>query len=330
MKELVVKKRERNNTIQILRALAIIAVVMIHTCPNGEWQIVCRPFINFSVGLFLFLSGYLTKTENDNWSGFCKKRIIRVLVPYIIWTLIYSLPSLVNGNILNVLKNILTAKAAVPLYYIFVYIQFVILTPFLGRLAKSKYCHLGWFVAPIAILAFKYYPMLAGVEVNKFVELFWSDCCLGWFTFYYLGLVLGNKIIERNFSIKTLSILYAISLIIQMCEGYGWFMLGSGNCGTQIKFSSLLSTSLFLMIVYVILKKQTVNIKSRFLTLLGDYSFGVYLCHVMIMMLLGQLPYYNLIPFPLNSVIVLSISLVFCLLGSKVIGEKLCGWAGLK
>lgn len=311
MKELVVKKRERNNTIQILRALAIIAVVMIHTCPNGEWQIVCRPFINFSVGLFLFLSGYLTKTENDNWSGFCKKRIIRVLVPYIIWTLIYSLPSLVNGNILNVLKNILTAKAAVPLYYIFVYIQFVILTPFLGRLAKSKYCHLGWFVAPIAILAFKYYPMLAGVEVNKFVELFWSDCCLGWFTFYYLGLVLGNKIIERNFSIKTLSILYAISLIIQMCEGYGWFMLGSGNCGTQIKFSSLLSTSLFLMIVYVILKKQTVNIKSRFLTLLGDYSFGVYLCHVMIMMLLGQLPYYNLIPFPLNSVIVLSISLVF-------------------
>ena len=53
--------KPKNNTIQIFRALAIIAVVMIHTCPSGEWQVFCRPFINFSVATFLLLSGYLTK-----------------------------------------------------------------------------------------------------------------------------------------------------------------------------------------------------------------------------------------------------------------------------
>ena len=60
----------RNNMIQIFRALSIIAVVSIHLTPFGEWTVLCRPFINFAVATFLFLSGYLTKIENDDWFTF--------------------------------------------------------------------------------------------------------------------------------------------------------------------------------------------------------------------------------------------------------------------
>ena len=148
----------RNNLIQVFRALSIISVVMIHTTPLGACQAFCRPFINFSVATFLFLSGYLTKTENDNWFNFCKKRIVRVLIPYVIWTVLYTLPSIISGqeNPFQIVKNLFTARAAATLYYIFVYIQFVLLTPFLSRLAKSKYRSLGWFVAPVSMIIFKY------------------------------------------------------------------------------------------------------------------------------------------------------------------------------
>ena len=44
----------KDEKIQVLRAIAIIAVVMIHTCPYGLEQVVCRPFLNFAVPLFLF------------------------------------------------------------------------------------------------------------------------------------------------------------------------------------------------------------------------------------------------------------------------------------
>ena len=71
----ITAKRERNNMVQIFKALAIVAVVMIHTTPAGVSQVLFRPFINFSVATFLFLSGYLTKAENDNWGAFYKKRI---------------------------------------------------------------------------------------------------------------------------------------------------------------------------------------------------------------------------------------------------------------
>lgn len=52
--------------IQVLRGLAVTAVVFIHNTPGGIAQVWCRPFINFSVGMFLFLSGMLSCAENRN------------------------------------------------------------------------------------------------------------------------------------------------------------------------------------------------------------------------------------------------------------------------
>ena len=317
--------------IQVFRALSIIAVVMIHTTRLGEWQVFFRPFINFSVATFLFLSGYLTRIENDNWYAFCKKRIVRVIIPYVIWTVVYTLPHILSGgSILLLVKNLITAKSAAIMYYILVYIQFVLLTPLLGKLAKSKYRYLGWFVAPIATLFFKYYGLLTGYEYNEYVSLFWSNACLGWFTYYYLGLLLGNKIIKPNYSLKLLVWLYFVSILLQMLEGYGWFLLGNGNYGTQLKFTSFITSTIFLLIVYNILNKPNIDINSRFLRSLGDYSFGIYLCHIMIIMILGHMHYNAIFPYPLTSVIVILISWVFCYIGNRVLGNRISGWIGFK
>ena len=96
-----------NRDIQILRAIAVIAVVMIHTTPAGQWQVFCKPIINFAVATFIFLSGYLTKTDNDNWLKFYVRRITRVLVPYIIWTAIYSIPDIRSAGPSALVKNLL-------------------------------------------------------------------------------------------------------------------------------------------------------------------------------------------------------------------------------
>ncbi|MBP3517277.1 MAG: acyltransferase [Parabacteroides sp.] len=317
--------------IQIFRALSIIAVVMIHTTPSGEWQVFCRPFINFSVATFLFLSGYLTKIENDNWFAFCKKRIIRVIIPYIIWTIFYTLPPIFSGDgILVIVKNLITAKATVAMYYIFVYIQFVLLTPWLAQLAKSKHRHWGWLIAPISMIIFKYSGLLTGIEPNAYVSLLWSDVCLGWFTYYYLGLLLGNRIIKPDYSLKTLILLYLVSILLQMAEGYGWLLLGEANCGTQVKLTSFLTSTLFLLIVYTLLNKPDIDVKSKFLRSLGDYSFGIYLCHIMVIMVLRRIPYYTTLSYPFTSFMVVLISWGCCYIGNKICGKKISGWLGLK
>jgi len=80
-----------------------------------------------------------------------------------------------------------------------------------------------------------------------------------------------------------------MNYIGQMTEGYGWLMLGETNCGTQLKLTSFLTSSLFLLIAYTILQNGSFNIKNRFLRILGDYSFGIYLCHIMVICRLAPL-----------------------------------------
>lgn len=320
----------RNNMIQIFRALSILAVVMIHTTPNEEYQVLYRPFINFSVAAFLFLSGYLTKIENNNWYAFRKKRITRVIIPYVIWTIIYSLQYLNSGFFTTVtIKNLLTAQAAATMYYIFVYIQFVLLTPLLGLLAKSRYRHLGWLIAPISILIFKYCPLLIGTNTNTYIQLFWCDTCFVWFTYYYLGLLLGNKIIRASYSLKGLLVLYAVSIILQIAEGAYWLSLGELNCGTQIKLSALITSTIFLLIIYTVLSRPNINIKNKLLRLFGDYSFGIYLCHIMFIAILHKSSFYNALPYPLTSAVVAIISLGACYIFNKICGERVSKWLGL-
>lgn len=319
----------------MFRAIAIIAVVIIHTTPAGQWQVFCKPFINFAVATFIFLSGYLTKADNENWLKFYVRRITRVLVPYIIWTVIYSIPDIQSSSPSALVKNLLCANATTTLYYIFVYIQFVLLTPLLGKLAKSPYRHLGWLIAPLSVILFKYIPVFGDIQLGKHIEIFWNDACLGWFTFYYLGLILGNRIIDRQFNNRNLAVLYCASLLLQMAEGYLWFTVDPAGCGSQLKLSSILSSSIFMLITYYVLERCAPRVnrgshepKSRLLCTIGDYSFGIYLVHMMFLKGLQHLEFYSAIPYPLTSLIILSVSFIFCYACTAVMGKRVGQWLG--
>lgn len=56
----------KDRYLQALRGLAISAVVLIHCLPQCAASIAVRPFLNFSVALFLFLSGVLTNERKFN------------------------------------------------------------------------------------------------------------------------------------------------------------------------------------------------------------------------------------------------------------------------
>lgn len=300
----------------MLRALAILCVVMIHTTPNGMCQVLTRPFTNVGVAVFIFASGYLTPIKTDNIIKFYTKRILRILIPYVVWTLLYTLAYKNYGRLAY---NLLTAKIAPQFYYVFVYIQLVLITPLLNRLANSKFRFIGWIIAPVMTIIFKYIPFFTDFHINKYVSLIYGNSFLAWFTFYYLGILLGNNIIKLKSGTVKLTVFYIISIGLQMLEGYWWMKLGNVNCGTQNKVSTLLTSSLFLLIVYKLLQSEK-QIKYNFLTrgieLLGDCSFGIYLSHILVIRYLKRLlPIYGDLPFCLNSLTVLIVSFACVLIG---------------
>lgn len=323
----------RIQTIQAFRAFAIIAVVMIHTIPGGLPQVFIRPFVNFAVATFVFLSGYLTKLEYDNWSKFFSKRISRVLIPYIIWTLIFCLPGIlenINSGLVRFFKDLLTAQAKYTLYYIFVYIQLVLLTPLLCTIAKKKYSLVVWITPPILLLIFKYLPIIWGMQPSGIINLINSDSCYFWIGFYYLGMLYGNGIIVRDYSLATLSWVYILTLLIQMGESYLWYKYGLNNCGSQGKLSCLLSSTVFLMMTYTAIKRKMFKSLGLILSTIALYSFGIYLSHPLLMDLMCRIGILGNFVFPLNSIIVLVVSLLFCWLLSKLFGPKLSRWFGLE
>lgn len=318
----------RRNDIQILRAVAIIAVVLIHTCPQGVYQVLCRPFINFPVALFLFLSGYLTQMHYDKWKSLFERRVTRVLVPYLIWTFIYSMHPWPDP--VHFLKNVITSNAAAHLYYIPVYIQFVLLTPLIIRLAKSRYRHIGWLITPISLLFF-YYPQYAGRPLNGYLSMACDISCLNWFTFYYLGIILGNGIAtRRDYNPQSVLVLLSISIILQILEGFVLYKLGAPNCGTQLKISSLLSSSLTCILAYTLLSKHRIQIKNGVLITIGEYSFGIYLCHILFIRLFKHFVFYQNIPYIINSAIILALSLLLCVTCDKVLSPRILRWIGIK
>lgn len=329
MRQIVGSELQKDDKVQLLRAISIIAVVLLHTCPDGEWGVYCRPFINFPVAAFLFLSGYLTCIENDNWANFFRKRIFRVIVPYVIWTILYCIAKKAWSPD-ELLYNLITARGHKILYFIFIYNQFVLLTPFIGKLAKSCYRWIGWCIAPIAVLIFKYYPALSGLEYSSVINILIGNCCLPWFSFYYLGIILGNGILNRKDSPALLVALYCLTLLLQMAEGYWLYQLGSDLCIRQTKLSAMLSTTIFLLIAYrYLISKRKMEI-NPILKLIGDYSFGIYCCHMLIKQVLSYFPFYSYLPFVVNSVVIVFFSFLLVYSVDKLLGMPYSKWLGLK
>ena len=185
--------------IQLLRGLSIIAVVFIHNTPKGLYQVWCRPFVNYSVGCFIFLSGLLSTA--NNWHPW--KRIKKIQIPYVIWSFIYVV--LYNYKFPKqipfiFMKQLLTGSSAAVMYYVFVYCEFQLLIPIIDKLAKSKYKWIGFVISPIEIIFMRMIPIICGFEWNLFISRAMSLSCLGWFSYFYLGYLLGNGILEVKIS----------------------------------------------------------------------------------------------------------------------------------
>lgn len=313
---------ERSRRIQVLRGLAIASVVLIHNTPLGLCQVWCRPFLNWSVGLFLFLSGLLSSAER--WNP--QKRIVRVLIPYAIWTLVYVVinDGATPGKIpYDLVRCLLAASSARIMYYIFVYCELTLLIPLLDRLAQSRLRILGLVVSPLAIGLFRLTPLLMGIEVGGILGIIRKLSCLDWLVYFYLGFLLGNGYIEKpSASTRTLVFLASLSILLQVLEGYWHMSLGEANCGTQLKLSSLFTGVIVVLLAYHYLISDS-KFSPGFLALLGDCSFGIYFAHLAVMWALDFVPgYAQCVPYPINGLCALFVSLAFVLGVRRVFAQS--------
>ena len=76
-----------------MRGIAILIIIIGHVGVSGFDIRFFNPFGGIGVAMFLFLSGYgLTESYKKNGlDGFWRKKILRILIPYLIWVPIYHI-----------------------------------------------------------------------------------------------------------------------------------------------------------------------------------------------------------------------------------------------
>lgn len=246
-------------------------------------------------------------------------------VPYIIWTFIYVLienfkkPSQIPGIYI---KDLITAESAVIMYYVFVYCELTLLIPLIDKLARSGYKWIGFLISPLEIVVMRLLPIVSGYEVNKYIRIIMNISCLGWFTYYYLGYLLGNGFIKLKLSAPRIIMLWAGAIILQITEGYWYYSMGELNCGTQLKLTAISAGSLFTLLAYRYIYAENAP-APEILHFLGDYSFGIFFAHLMVMTALKHIPHYRgIVIYPFNAVVTVAVTSLFAVVGKKILGKN--------
>ena len=87
-------KARRIELIDAAKAISIFLVVLGHTTANFDTPLYRRVLYSFHMPLFFFLAGMSIKirplTNFQDWVKFIRKNILALVVPYLIWGLIYA------------------------------------------------------------------------------------------------------------------------------------------------------------------------------------------------------------------------------------------------
>lgn len=193
-------KKTNIYAVDALRAISILAVVLIHTTTrvleksgynlhDFQFTLFLNQASRFAVPLFFLISGFVLELNhhlNVSYWRYFKKRVNRVFVPYVFWSAIYYL-FIFRTNPDGFLKSLVTGSASYQLYFIPSLLIFYTIFPVLHKF--YKYLTNIWVLAvlcileilvlyveyhvknisapyPVSVFIFNYYIFLIGMTVS--------------------------------------------------------------------------------------------------------------------------------------------------------------------
>jgi len=287
---------ERLDYFDVLRALAIFAVVAIHSLgfslqysEDYDFIVLWRNILNFGVPMFIAISGFFLAKKKiktfGEYAAFLRKQIPRVYVPLLVWSLVWFVFSVLiqNQSVVNEIIKLLIFQSSGPYYFIALIIQYYLLLPILNKLANRKGLTFSIIVSMV---------MIFGIFYLRYYTEIWLPLILyagnfaTWLMFFVLGLYLGSseKIkIPNKYLLAIILIFYVLSCI----ESYVLIDLFHqvGDAITAVKVSSFMYS--FFLIIFLFNNNDL--IKSKILKKIGVMSFGIYLIHLLVLMVTSRI-----------------------------------------
>lgn len=282
---------KKNQDIQMIRGLCMAAVVLIHSgsaaemqfVSGQEWQfwywVMLRQIINFAVGTFFFLSGYLVDQQKVNGAPlrFISRRVVRLAIPFVVWSGIYSLKTILidwpDVDWLSAILHFVAGKVAAPFYFILVLLQLNLLTPALLRAQNKPVTRtVIWCLSPAYLVALGAYCVINGTQPPLYETVFPA-----WLIYYWAGLRWKSG---RKYSVRGWYVAVALGIA----------MLDAVILVTRFQAASLAPSQVRLATVPYALLLATWLISHRFplpaktaWKYIGNHSYGVFYIHCLML-----------------------------------------------
>ncbi|SMF11118.1 Membrane-bound acyltransferase YfiQ, involved in biofilm formation [Priestia filamentosa] len=349
----VLMKRQHINEIFIIRAIACLSVVFLHSVNFGieGYREVISSFeifaysalamiFYFGTPTFVFISELLLAHSYKDRipDNFIIKRVKLILVPYIIMGFLYSFMDIYNGGIeLSLNTFLIESSKNVFLgdfhgYFVLIIFQFYFLHLFIRKIINkfsSKKVLLISLLINVAYLSFFKFVQPIDTPFFQYVwtRLYWIPFP-GWIFYFFLGYYCGVdyfrvKHFVRKYK-KAILIMPFVTLLAVFFFTYLDFFPRSSKRPDMIFYTCSVIFALFYI---TSLLSKVPNL----LMIISKYSYGIYLTHMFFLYWLKpiySLPIYIYIPILFILTTVLSIATVKLLNKFKV-GQYIVGKIGV-
>ena len=313
--------RKHLNEIQYARVLALMGVFAVHASSSGvagsnpeSLSFMIYNFFNMAgkIGtpVFIFLSSFILfytyyhrELTVQLFQKFYKKRLLYILVPYVVFSAFYFwFKVYLNQNFADIpllleefLIDLATGKAHYHLYFVFVSVQFYLMFPVLLYLFK-KFAFIRRYAIPIGIIIQWAWVLLNSAYFQVPAK---GSIALSYFMFYFFGAFLGVYYEKVAAWIANWRKVWpGIALIVGGYFYMIYFYVGAyydlrtdqwvgNNKWLEFGWSThaFLAAAVIFIFVHFLETWNVPRIK-KFMMEIGAVSFGMYLIHPFILMML--------------------------------------------
>jgi surface polysaccharide O-acyltransferase-like enzyme len=330
----------KNNNIQwldTLRTLAMLVVIIIHVSTPlvkmtygrnmPYWWIgnVVDSAVRFAVPLFLMLSGATLLGKEYNLVEYYRRRFSRVLVPFLFWIVVYwvyrwwvMLPKLQPHDFNDILQwgiNLfLNEGVSKHFWYIYMILFLYLFVPFLGKvLRKISMPAISNLLLLWAVFAF----VCRSMPLNMYS---WSGnyasklLCYALFSGYIvLGYYLSRLPVSGFKARLSFAFIFMISIGVSAIATY---LFSQKTHNLDLSIYSYLSINSLIQSIAIFMWIKDLSIRNKYISginsTISNYSYGIYLSHILVIGILFNNGIYWSIAHPLLSLPLLTMMVLVC------------------
>lgn len=287
----------------VLNILAALAVVFLHAnsmvhsfSDTVAWRqaLSVEVLCYWAVPIFFMLSGanLMNYRERYTTGEFFKKRFIRILIPFILWTFIYAVAHKVNPleiGFREFINRCFNTQIMTTFWFFIPMLAIYLAMPVISLLKENK--EILWYMVGLSFVLSSFLP-----QIFRYIGLAWnysfSPLTVGGFLIYT---ILGYLLAGSEFTRYKRMIIYALGLFAVLLRYFATIHLSVRDGVLNNTFFDYLQYhSVFLAVaVFVFFKNSHViaymATKPRlvgFLKNLSGLSFGIYLIHYLVIYVL--------------------------------------------